>query len=376
MGARRIVVEADGGSRGNPGVAGYGALLRDARTGRVLAELAAPLGRVSNNVAEYCGLIAGLEAVLEVEPSADVEVRMDSKLVVEQMTGRWRIKHEDMRRLALQARDLGARIGAGGGSVSYTWVPREQNGPADELSNDGMDGMTVGRFHHQAAQAVADPAGGAMAGGTVADRAAAGGPAPTRTRGLRLLLVRSAVADPTRSGGLDAEGRRQAAATAAEVRSLVGSDLVSLLSSSLPGSVATAAVIAGVLGVVPRVDPAWDEEGFGDRDGTLPGDLGAAAPEEASRLRENPAYQRPGGESLEELQVRVLAALAGLVAGAGTVVLVTSRRPIRIVLGHLLQIPPERFRAITIEPCSLTGVRITEEGHVAVSFTNRTHHLG
>ncbi|MGI8716740.1 MAG: reverse transcriptase-like protein, partial [Lapillicoccus sp.] len=106
MGARRIVVEADGGSRGNPGVAGYGALVRDAGTGRVLAELAAPLGRVSNNVAEYCGLIAGLEAAMEVEPSADVEVRMDSKLVVEQMTGRWRIKHEDMRRLALQARDL------------------------------------------------------------------------------------------------------------------------------------------------------------------------------------------------------------------------------------------------------------------------------
>jgi len=357
MGARRIVVEADGGSRGNPGVAGYGALVRDARTGRVLAELAAPLGRVSNNVAEYSGLIAGLEAVLEVEPSADVEVRMDSKLVVEQMTGRWRIKHEDMRRLALQARELSARIGAGGGSVSFTWVPREQNGAADVLSNDGMDGRTVRRFHHQ-------------------DRAAAGGPAAARTRALRLLLVRSAVADHTGSGGLDAEGRRRAAATAAEVRSLVGSDLVRLLSSSLPGAVATATAIAGPLGVVPRVDPAWDGQGSGDWDGALSGDHEAAAAEEVSRLRENPAYRRPGGESLEELQVRVLAALAGLVAGAGTVVVVTSRRPILIVLGHLLQIPPERSRAITIERCSLTGVRITEEGHVAVSFTNRTRHLG
>ena len=143
---RRLVVEADGGSRGNPGVAGYGALVRDPATGRVLVELAEPLGKASNNVAEYSGLIAGLRAVLDLDPGAAVRVKMDSKLVVEQMSGRWKIKHEDMRRLALEARDLCAEISDAGGSVDFEWIPREKNKDADALSNDAMDGKSVHRI--------------------------------------------------------------------------------------------------------------------------------------------------------------------------------------------------------------------------------------
>lgn len=146
---RALVVEADGGSRGNPGVAGYGALVRDARGGGLLAERAAPLGRASNNVAEYTGMIEGLRAVLDLDLARDssIEVRMDSKLVVEQMTGRWKIKHEDMRRLALDARRLVDEIQQQGGTVQFTWIPRERNKAADALSNDGMDGTTVRRDH-------------------------------------------------------------------------------------------------------------------------------------------------------------------------------------------------------------------------------------
>ncbi len=140
---RRLLVEADGGSRGNPGVAGYGAVVRDPTTGRVLAERAAPLGTATNNVAEYAGLLAGLEAALLVAPGADVEVRMDSKLVIEQMAGRWRVKHEDMRRMAASVRAVCAQFTAAGGSVRFTWVPRERNTAADRLSNVGMDGQTV-----------------------------------------------------------------------------------------------------------------------------------------------------------------------------------------------------------------------------------------
>ena len=146
---RALLVEADGGSRGNPGVAGYGALVRDARSGELLAERAAPLGTASNNVAEYSGLVAGLQAVLDLglARTATVEVRMDSKLVVEQMTGRWKIKHADMKRLALDARRLVDQIQEQDGRVSFTWIPRDQNGDADALSNDGMDGHTVRRDH-------------------------------------------------------------------------------------------------------------------------------------------------------------------------------------------------------------------------------------
>src|SRR5215831_18731149 len=86
---RRLLVEADGGSRGNPGLAGYGAVVRDLATGEVLAEVSESLGQATNNVAEYSGLIAGLRAAAAIAPDADVEIRMDSKLVVEQMSGRW-----------------------------------------------------------------------------------------------------------------------------------------------------------------------------------------------------------------------------------------------------------------------------------------------
>ncbi len=139
MSARRLIVEADGGSRGNPGPAGYGALVRDAATGAVLYEIGESIGTASNNVAEYSGLIAGLRAAVDIEPGASVEVRMDSKLVVEQMTGRWKIKHEDMRRLALEAKKI-----LPPSQVTYTWVPRAQNAEADRLANEAMDAAARG----------------------------------------------------------------------------------------------------------------------------------------------------------------------------------------------------------------------------------------
>ncbi len=132
---RRLVLEADGGSRGNPGPAGYGAVVRDAVTGEVLAEVSDFLGRVTNNVAEYSGLIAGLRAAAAIAHGADVDVLMDSKLVVEQMSGRWQIRHPDMRPLAAQARQATQALGR----VTYAWVPRARNAHADRLANEAMD---------------------------------------------------------------------------------------------------------------------------------------------------------------------------------------------------------------------------------------------
>ncbi|MFE7432679.1 bifunctional RNase H/acid phosphatase [Streptomyces tendae] len=132
--AREFVVEADGGSRGNPGPAGYGAVVRDAATGQTLVEAAEYLGVVTNNVAEYRGLLAGLRAAGELDPDATVHVRMDSKLVVEQMSGRWKIKHPDMKPLAAEA----ARVFPPG-RVTYEWIPRADNKHADRLANEAMD---------------------------------------------------------------------------------------------------------------------------------------------------------------------------------------------------------------------------------------------
>lgn len=136
----RLVIEADGGSRGNPGPAGYGTVVCDAESGKVLVERSEGIGVTTNNVAEYQGLLAGLRAALELGGSgADVEVRMDSKLVVEQMSGRWKVKHPAMRPLALEAARLIRQLG----SVRFTWVPRELNKRADRLANTAMDAQAA-----------------------------------------------------------------------------------------------------------------------------------------------------------------------------------------------------------------------------------------
>ncbi|MFF3089671.1 bifunctional RNase H/acid phosphatase [Streptomyces nojiriensis] len=158
----RFVVEADGGSRGNPGPAGYGAVVLDPATGETLAERAEYIGVATNNVAEYKGLIAGLAAARELASDAQVLVRMDSKLVVEQMSGRWKIKHPDMKPLAAEAARILPRT-----QVTYEWIPREQNKHADRLANEAMDAGKRGRqwepsastaaLDHGAARALATP---------------------------------------------------------------------------------------------------------------------------------------------------------------------------------------------------------------------------
>ncbi|MGB7982372.1 MAG: reverse transcriptase-like protein, partial [Candidatus Nanopelagicales bacterium] len=137
---RRLIVEADGGSRGNPGPAAYGAVVLDADTGEILVELADHLGVTTNNVAEYEGATAGLMACHEIDPTALVQVRLDSRLVVEQLSGGWSIKNARLRELALRAKPF-----APPDRVRFTWVPRAQNTRADALANESMDAVAAGR---------------------------------------------------------------------------------------------------------------------------------------------------------------------------------------------------------------------------------------
>ena len=130
----KVIVEADGGSRGNPGPAGYGSVVWSADHGTVLAESKQAIGTATNNVAEYRGLIAGLEEAAKVGAS-QVDVLMDSKLVVEQMSGRWKVKHPDLAVLHEQAKTLARRFDR----ISYAWIPRSKNSHADRLANEAMD---------------------------------------------------------------------------------------------------------------------------------------------------------------------------------------------------------------------------------------------
>ena len=130
----KLIIEADGGSRGNPGPAAYGCLVKDAQTNEVLFKEGKTLGITTNNVAEYSGLVAALVAAHELDPNAQIEVRMDSKLVVEQMSGNWKIKHENMKGLVEKARNAFSQS-----QVKYVWVPREDNLEADTLLNIALD---------------------------------------------------------------------------------------------------------------------------------------------------------------------------------------------------------------------------------------------
>ena len=123
----------DGGARGNPGPAGYGARIED-EDGNLLAELNGPLGVATNNVAEYNGLLAALNWAVD-HGHRDVHIRADSELLVKQMRGEYKIKNPGLQPLAGRARLLMMEIG----SVTFEHVRRELNQEADRLSNLGMD---------------------------------------------------------------------------------------------------------------------------------------------------------------------------------------------------------------------------------------------
>lgn len=128
-----ITAYFDGGSRGNPGLAGWGAYIVD-DDGTVLAELSGALGVATNNVAEYTGLVAALQWAADHDVTA-LSVKGDSLLIVEQMRGNYKVKNEGLKPLHMKARMLVMQIG----NVSFAHVPREKNKDADRLSNVGMD---------------------------------------------------------------------------------------------------------------------------------------------------------------------------------------------------------------------------------------------
>lgn len=133
MSSARLIAYVDGGSRGNPGPAGYGVVVESAE-GAPRAELKAYLGRQTNNYAEYQGLLAALRWAREQGVTA-LEVRADSELLVRQMTGRYQVRSPALRPLFEQA-----RAWAGGlASFAIRHVPREQNRAADRLANQAMD---------------------------------------------------------------------------------------------------------------------------------------------------------------------------------------------------------------------------------------------
>lgn len=353
----RVVVEADGGSRGNPGPAAYGAVLRDALSGEVIAEDARTIGVATNNVAEYSGLVAGLALAVEHAPGATVEVRMDSKLVVEQMSGRWRIKHADMKVLAAQA----AEIAPAG--TTYTWVPRAENGHADRLANEALDGVRDG----------VTVAGRAAPGDGVPDEpesAAEEASSPSSGPGepTTIVLVRHGVTAHTTgrrfSGGLGGdnpalseEGRAQAAEVAAWLTELKESiDVV--VASPVRRTRETADIVAASLGLPVEEEPGFAEMEFGEWDGLTFTEVAERDKERMEAWFADMATPPPGGESFVQVRERVLAGLERVLEEheGRTVVVVSHVTPIKTLVAHAMEAPLDALFRMELAPAAVSVI--------------------
>lgn len=367
----KVIVEADGGSRGNPGPAGYGAVVFSADRNTVLAESKQAIGRATNNVAEYRGLIAGLEEAARVGAS-EVEVRMDSKLVVEQMAGRWRVKHPDLQPLSQQAKALAARFDR----ISYRWVPRDENAHADRLANAAMDAAAA----VDSAPPEPDP--------EPATSETSAGPTPagwTGARGepTRFLLLRHGQTELSRerrySGrgnpALTELGQRQAEAAAQYLAGRGGVDAV--VSSPLQRAYDTATAAAKALGLDVTVVDDLIETDFGGWEGLTFAEAAARDPELHSRWLSDTSVEPPDGESFDSVAQRVRRARNRVIAehGAATVLVVSHVTPIKSILRLALDAGPGLLYRLHLDLASLSIAEFYPDGVASVRLVNQTEYL-
>ncbi|TQF73520.1 bifunctional RNase H/acid phosphatase [Rhodococcus spelaei] len=367
--AASVIVEADGGSRGNPGPAGYGAVVFDATDRAVLAERNEDIGIATNNVAEYRGLIAGLTAAAELGARA-VSVRMDSKLVVEQMSGRWKVKHPDMIPLARRAGELAA----GFDSVTYTWIPRAENSHADRLANEAMDGL-----------APADLARTAPA--TAAAPAPAQPSAPGWTGALgkptRLLLLRHGQTPLSVERRYSGRGNPQltelglAQAGSAATRLAERGGIAAVVSSPLGRARQTAAAAASALGLPVTVHDGLTETDFGQWEGLTFAEASEHDPDLHRRWLTDTSLRPPGGESFDEVRGRVEGVRADLTRDyPGQNVLVVSHvTPIKTLLQLALDVGPSLLYRLHLDLASLSIAEFYPDGGASVRLVNDTSHL-
>ena len=391
---RDLIVEADGGSRGNPGPAAYGALVRDASTGAVIAELGGSLGTATNNVAEYNGAIAGLKYVAQLDPSACVEVRLDSKLVVEQMSGRWQIKHPGMRDLAKEARSV-----LPAGQVTYIWVPREQNASADSLANeilDAFDGVTPITIRRTVDLGLPGSVDEDLLGSVqelfareITDAALAKSPnvmigwtdlgTPVTTHMARHgASTYSLEKRFSGSGGLDVPlaplGVSQAEALAAELARR--NEITAIIASPLLRAQQTAQFVSSAVGLPIVTMFEFAEAAFGEWDGCTFAEVSKRWPDELREWLSGTDISPPGGESFAHVQDRVEQGRRKVLEQfAGEHVLIVSHvTPIKIMTSTAVGAPLDAVFKMELPPCSLSKLAWFPDGNSSMfSFAESGH---
>lgn len=381
---QNLIIEADGGSRGNPGLAGSGAVVINADSGEILIEVARFIGVATNNVAEYLALKAGLEAALNLNADARVLVRMDSKLVIEQMAGRWKIKHPDMIQLGAEVQAL-----ARGKQIRWQWIPREENSRADALANKAMDERI------DSTRAVSkDGAKAPVAEFNQSMPSSVRAPDQVSEELTTVILVRHGRTHLTESKrisgrggenpGLSELGRKDAEAAAKAVQQigLTGpwsflAPVSAVVASPIRRTQETANIIANALSVGVLTNENIAEISFGDWDGFTNDEVAAKWPVEMADWRGSWTIAPPNGESLEEFDSRVqLGRREILKEHAGkTVVVVSHVMPIRGFLKAGMDANAAVYWRPQVAPCSITIIRFWGDQAAEVVTLNSTSHL-
>jgi broad specificity phosphatase PhoE/ribonuclease HI len=368
-----VIVEADGGSRGNPGPAGYGTVVKDARTGEVLAERKAGLGVVTNNVAEYSGLIAGLRAAADLGAST-VDVRMDSKLAVEQMSGRWKIKHPALMPLAEEAREIAKTFER----IRYEWIPREQNSHADRLANEAMDSQAnPGAVKAEAA----DPTEAKVKQDKTSPTSWTGAKG-TPTRMLLLRHGQTAMSAERRYSGrgdivLTELGTQQAGAAAKRLAGMEEVGSAPIIASPLTRTMQTAQAVADAVGGRVETHPGLLETDFGDWEGLTFLEAAKRDPELHKQWLADSSVAPPNGESFDAVHRRVRKARDELIAkyGGRTLVVVSHVTPIKTLLRMGLDAGPSLLFRLHLDLAALSIVEFYPDGNASVRLVNDTSHL-
>ena len=367
----KVVVEADGGSRGNPGPAGFGCVVFSADRTTVLAEHKHFIGQTTNNVAEYRGLIAGLEEARRLGAN-EVAVSMDSKLVVEQMSGRWKVKHPGLAELHQQARALASTFDG----VTFGWIPRERNAHADRLANEAMDAAGLDAAGPDSAGTAGDPPPDAVAVAPADWTGNRGGPT-------RLLLLRHGQTELSvqrRYSGrgnpeLTEVGRSQAADAARYLAQKGG--IAAVISSPLHRAHATATAAADALGLSVVIDENLTETDFGEWEGLTFPEAAKSHPDVHGRWLRDTSLAAPGGESFDEGGQRVRRARDRIVAEypGATVLVVSHVTPIKTLLRLALDAGPSILYRMHLDLASLSIAEFYPDNGASVRLVNDTSYL-
>lgn len=370
----KLIIEADGGSRGNPGMSGAGAVVIEESSGKILREISEAVGIATNNVAEYSAVIFALEAAFEIDPAAEILIRMDSKLVVEQMSGRWKIKHPDMISLGARVQQLIA-----GKQVKFVWIPREENSLADALANKAMDG---------------EPAAAAAVEFNQSAPSSIRAPKPLIADATTLILVRHGRTELTESrkiSGGDGEnpdlselGSKDASEVALELSRVGGKGAfgfldkpVAVVHSPIKRAAQTASKISMTLGVEQVELEDLREIGFGDWDGLTNEELFVAHENQYQAWRGSYDVAPPNGESLKDFDVRVNRSLDLILErfSGKTVVVVAHVMPIRGVLRIANDASIAGYWRVDLGPASISIARFWGREAAEIVCVNSTSHL-